>query len=65
MKEKEKINLEHKKIIDSFKDSPLSKLTVPELKFLLHDHFQQRVHSSRTRKADFLAAVSQETKKDK
>lgn len=61
VKEKERNKLEQKKLLDSFKDSPILLLTIAELK-VLHTHFQKPTHTGRKSKADFLVAVDKEIK---
>lgn len=51
--------------MQQFKDSPLLKLTVKEMKQLLTDHFKYRCHSSLKLKADFLVLLQELFTKNK
>ena len=63
LKEKIKSKEERDRVLEQYKDSPLLKLTVKEMKFLL-DHFKYKCHSSLKVKADFLVVLDELAKKN-
>jgi len=50
--------------VDSFKETPLARLNVSQLKYFLHEHLKiPSLNSCRKIKADFLVAIDDEVKK--
>ena len=63
LKEKIKSKEERDRVLEEYKDSPLFKLTLKEMKVLL-DHFKYKCHSSLKVEADFLVVLDELAKKN-